>query len=145
MITNRYLDYLYIRLLTVGLLTMLFGGAAMSEEDANPSVYISNLITGGDVDLSLRYRYEYVDQDGIVDQAKASTVRSRLSLQSGTFQNFDLFFEMDDVREIGADDFNAGAGNTPNRTQYPVVADPEGTEVNQAYLDYNVSKSWSWR
>ncbi|MFB3105471.1 MAG: alginate export family protein, partial [Pseudomonadales bacterium] len=124
---------------------MFFGGVAISEEVASPSADISNLITGGDIDLSLRYRYEYVDQDGIFDPAKASTVRSRLSLQSGTYRSFDLFAEVDHIREVGADDFNAGAGNTPNRTQYPVVADPEGTEVNQAYLDYNASKSWSWR
>jgi len=143
--TSRFLHPLYVRSFAIGLLTMLFSGVAISEEGANPSADVSNLITGGDVDLSLRYRYEHVDQDGIVDQAKASTVRSRLSLQSGTYQNIDLFFEVDDVREVGADDFNAGAGNTPNRTQYPVVADPEGTEVNQAYLGYNASKNWSWR
>jgi len=124
---------------------MLFGGAAISEEGVKTSDYSGNLISGGDVDLSFRYRYEYVDQGGIFDRAKASTVRSRLSLQSGTHRNFDFFVEVDDVREVGVDDFNAGAGNTPNRTRYPVVADPEGSEVNQVYLDYNASKSWSWR
>ena len=143
--TNRFLDYLRIRLLTVGVLTMLFGGAAVSEEGTRTSDYIGNLITGGDVDLSFRYRYEYVDQDGFADEAKASTLRSRLSLQSGSYRNFEFFIEVDDIHEIGADKFNAGGGNTPDRTQYPVVADPEGTEVNQAYVDYSISKDWSLR
>ena len=137
---------------TVGLLCMLFGIAAISEDAVKASEHgartskgIGNLLIGGEVDLSFRYRYEYVDQDGISDEAKASTMRSRLSLQSGTYRNFDFFVEVDDVQEIGVDQFNSGAGNTPDRTQYPVVADPEGTEVNQAYIDHNVSKHWSWR
>jgi len=84
---------------TVGLLTMLFGGAAISEERSKTSKDIGSLIAGGEVDLSFRYRYEYVDQDGTSDKAKASVVRSRLSLQSGSYRNFDFFVEVDDVRE----------------------------------------------
>jgi hypothetical protein len=94
------------------------------------------LVDKGTAALSFRYRYEYVDDARFAEEAHASTVRSRLSLQSGTYRDFSFFVEADDVREIGADDFNAGAGNTPDRVEYPVVADPEGTEVNQAYLDY---------
>ncbi len=137
---------------TVGLLCMLFGIAAISEDAVKASEHgartsegIGNLLIGGEVDLSFRYRYEYVDQDGISDEAKASTMRSRLSLQSGTYRNFDFFVEVDDVQEVGVDQFNSGAGNTPDRTQYPVVADPEGTEVNQIYIDYAASKGWTWR
>ena len=91
---------------TVGLLCMLFGIAAISEDAVKASEHgartskgIGNLLIGGEVDLSFRYRYEYVDQDGISDEAKASTMRSRLSLQSGTYRNFDFFVEVDDVRE----------------------------------------------
>lgn len=116
-----------------------------SEETVTPAQDIDNLLTGGKVELSFRYRYEYVDQDNFADEAKASTVRSRLSLQSGAYRKFDFFIEVDDVHEIGADNFNAGAGNTPNRTRYPVVADPEGTEINQAYVDYSISQDWSMR
>ena len=125
---------------TVGLLSVLFGATAASEESA-----IGNLLGGGEVDLSFRYRFEAVDQDGFSDEARASTLRSRLSFHSGLFRGFQFFVEADDVRTIGADDFNAGAGNTPNRTQYPVVADPEGTEVNQAYVEYGGMQHWSWR
>jgi len=128
----------------IALLAMLFAGAAVSEDGAPASKDLGNSIAGSGVSLSFRYRYEYVDQDGISDEAKALTLLSRLSLQSDLYRNFDFFVEVDDVREVGFDDFNAGAGNTPNRTQYPVVADPEGTEVNQAYIDYNAN-NWSWR
>lgn len=97
---------------------------------------VAALVKEGTVALSFRYRYEYVDDDKFDEEANASTLRSRLSLQSGSYRDFSFQVEADDVREIGPNDFNAGAGNTPSRTEYPVVADPEGTEVNQAYVDY---------
>ena len=109
---------------TVGLVVMLAGITAVAEIAAQATDDIGNLIDGSEIDLSFRYRYEYVDQSGFANEAKASTVLSRLSLQSGSYRNIDFFVEVDDVHEVAVDDFNAGAGNTPNRTQYPVVADP---------------------
>ena len=95
-----------------------------------------------DADLTFRYRYESVDDDALSKDAEASTLRSRLSLSSGRVGNFGAFAEFDDVREVGPDNYNAGAGNTPSRSQYPVVADPEGTEVNQVYVEYEQEE---WR
>ena len=139
-LSNRRGRYCIITNAIVGLSTAMFGTDAVSAEDS-----IENLFTEGTVDLSFRYRFETVDQDGLSDEARASTLRSRLSLQSGPYRKFNFFVEVDDVHEIGADDFNAGAGNTPDRMQYPVVADPEGTEVNQAYVEYGGMQNWSWR
>ncbi|MCB1685969.1 MAG: alginate export family protein [Pseudomonadales bacterium] len=107
------------------------GSAAGSTDD------VGNLLTGGKLDLSFRYRYEFVDQESFDEDADASTLRTRLTLQSGEYRDFDFLIEFDDVREVIWDDFNAGAGNTPSRTEYPVVADPKGTELNQGYVDYN--------
>jgi len=103
------------------------------------------LINEASIDLSFRYRYEGVDLDNFSKDAQASTLRSRLSLQTGTYREFDLFVEIDDVHVLIEDDYNAGAGNTLSKTSYPVVADPEGTEVNQAFLDYNGIKQWRVR
>jgi len=116
-------------------MTLATGGVQAAEGTATDSD-IGNLIDGGKVSVNFRYRYEWVDDDDFDEDANASTVRSRLTLQSGAWQNFAFLAEFDDIREVGADDFNAGEGNTPGRTDYPVVADPEGTEVNQAYIDY---------
>jgi hypothetical protein len=93
-------------------------------------------IDGGSVGLSFRYRYEFVDDDAFGPDAHASTLRSRLWLQSGTHRSLAFLIEVEDVRELLLDDFNAGAGNTPGRSRYPLVADAEGTEINQAYVDY---------
>lgn len=88
------------------------------------------------VDLSFRYRIETVDQDGFAEDAQASTMRTRATIKTSWTDNIDTVFEFDDVSEIGLDDFNSGAGTSPNRGQYPVVADPEGTELNQGYISY---------
>ncbi|MEM8573527.1 MAG: hypothetical protein AAGF48_02710 [Pseudomonadota bacterium] len=79
-----------------------------------------------------RYRYEWVDQAGIRRNARASTIRNKTGVESGFFYGFRAGVEGEFVLELGPDDFN----NTINgRTDYPVVIDVEGAEVDQAYLE----------
>ena len=94
---------------------------------------ISEAIDNSDVALMLRYRYELVDQDGIKNKANASTLRSRISLTTGTIEGFQGFLEVDNVEYFGDDKFNT---TTNGKTQFPVVADPHYTEVNQVYVRY---------
>ena len=92
---------------------------------------IEKFMTDGKAYLDGRYRFEYVDQDGIEKNAKASTLRSRLGFTSGSLLGLRAKVEVEDVTEIGNDNFN----NTINgRDEYPVVADVEGTEINEAHL-----------
>ncbi|MET1253883.1 alginate export family protein [Aliikangiella maris] len=100
-------------------------------------VVLSESNISNTVDLSFRYRIETVDQDNFAKDANASTLRTRATIKTQWASQFDSVLEFDDVTEIGMDDFNAGADNTPQRAEYPVVADPEGTEVNQAFLRYS--------
>lgn len=94
---------------------------------------ISKAIDASDIGLNFRYRYEHVDQDGVADEANASTLRSRLSIKSGKLAGFQGVIEVDNVSYLGGDNFN----NTENgSTNYPVVADPDYTEINQAYISY---------
>ena len=90
----------------------------------------------GDANLSFRYRFELVDQDNFTRDANASTLRTRLNYKTATYHGFSFFIEADNVMEVFGDNYNAGAGNTPNNGQYPVVADPTGTEINQAWFNY---------
>ncbi len=83
--------------------------------------------------FGLRYRYEAVDQENLQRDAEASTLRTRLSYATGTVNGFSAFIEMDDVSQIGVDDYNSTRNGL---SQFPVIADPEGTSVNQAYLRY---------
>ena len=95
---------------------------------------VASMVTDGKLGLNLRYRYEFVDQDGYDKNANASTLRTRLSFQSAALNGFSFLTEFDNVSYVGNDDFNS---TTNGKTRYPVVADPKGTEVNQALLKYN--------
>jgi len=90
-------------------------------------------ITGGKVSFSARARYESVEQDGKKD-ADAVTVRTTLGYKTGAFHGFAGSIEIEDVSDIGSDDYNS---STNGNTTYATIADPDGTEVNQAYLSYN--------
>ncbi len=96
-----------------------------------------SLLSDADLALALRYRYEFVDQQGFEDDANASTLRVRASLQSGEAAGFSFFAELDAITELGPDDFNSGAGTSgPDRNRFPVVADPDGVEFNQVYAQF---------
>jgi hypothetical protein len=96
----------------------------------------SEMFTEGKASVAFRYRYEHVDHDAFDENAKASTLRSRLNFETADLNGFSAFAEVDWVAEILVNDYNAGAGNTPDRENYPVVADPEGLDLNQAFLQF---------
>ena len=97
---------------------------------------LSEAFSNGKANLSFRYRYEMVDQDGFSKDANASTLLTRLNYQTEAYKGFSFFIEADNVMEVFGDNYNAGAGNTPNNGAYPVVADPTGTEINQAWFNF---------
>lgn len=79
-----------------------------------------------------RYRYEYVDQENLPKDARASTVRNKTGVESGFFHGFRAGVEGEFVLNLGPEEFN----NTINgKTQYPIVADVESAEIDQAYLE----------
>lgn len=92
----------------------------------------------GTVHLGLRYRFEYVDQEGADDNAYASTLRTVLNFRTAPVRGFDFFIEAENVVELG-DDWYRDAGRPPRGndvTGRPVVADPAGTDINQVMLRY---------
>jgi hypothetical protein len=87
----------------------------------------------GDAGLDLRYRLESVEQDGMTETADASTLRFRLNLTSGAAGGFSGMVQLDHVEALGSEQYN----DTRNgKVQYPVVPDPEGTDLNQLWLQY---------
>ncbi|MGB1263987.1 MAG: alginate export family protein [Cognaticolwellia sp.] len=94
---------------------------------------VKKALSDSTVKLSFRARYEGVDQDGISDNANALTLKSRITLNTGSFQGLSVAAEVDNVTDI-VDSYNS---TTNGETQYPVVADPTGTDVNQLFLKYS--------
>ena len=97
---------------------------------------LAEAISGGKAGLDLRYRFETVDQDGASNDATASTLKTRLNYATGDYNGFSAFIEFDDVMALGDVEYNDATGLATAQTSYPVVADPEGTEVNQAKISY---------
>lgn len=91
-------------------------------------------LTGGKVSFSARARYESVEQDNPLKDADAYTIRSTLGYRTGAFHGFSGFVEAENVAELGDGQFNDLVNGDAT---YSVVADPTGTEMNQAYLQYN--------
>lgn len=89
-------------------------------------------LTHGTFDLSLRPRYESVTQPS-KQVANAFTVRSLLGYETAAYAHVRAMFQLINVAGI-VEDYN---GLINHNTRYAVIPDPEGTNVNQAYLSYS--------
>lgn len=98
---------------------------------------LAEAIAAGKAGLDLRYRFEHVDADNFDRNANASTLRTRLNYTTGSFNGFTALIELDDITALGSRRYNEFTGLPSDKPQYPVVADPTGTEVNQAFLAYS--------
>lgn len=93
--------------------------------------------TGGKTTANIQYRYENVGQPnpttgaGLKD-ARASTVRLRLGYETAEYMGFGGLVQ---IEHISAND--AYNSRVNGRTDYSIVQDPKGTEINQAYLSYS--------
>ncbi len=105
---------------------------------------LETALTSGKVGVSLRARYEHVDQDSFSEDADALTARLRLNYRTGAWKHFSAFVEFDYLFHL-LDDFNSGGGTSPTRTQYPAIVDPDGADLNQLYLDYAIDGDSSVR
>jgi hypothetical protein len=83
--------------------------------------------------LDARLRSEMVDQDGLAETAQALTLRTRFGIDSGPGHDFRFLVEGETVWHL-LDDFNS---TTNGNAAYPVVADPEGTELNRIQIAYS--------
>lgn len=90
-------------------------------------------LIGGKPTADLRLRYESVDQANALKNANAATLRLRLGYETGEFRGFGAFVEAETVTALGGENYNSTVNG---KTAYSIVADPEATEINQAYLSY---------
>ncbi len=129
-------------LLALAALLLPFAGQAAEEDGAQD---LGSAITSGKASISGRYRYEHVDQDNALKNANASTLRLRLNYRTGEWNGWSAFAEFDHVFHVLIDDFNSGGGTSPNRSEYSVVADPDGSDLNQLYFDLDLNDDWKYR
>ena len=108
----------------------VFAEEQASETDQNP---IIAAIKDGKLLLDVRYRLEYKAQDGFLEDAYANTIRTRLGFETAEIYNFKFLVEFENVASIGDDHFNS---TTNGRVQFPVIADPDATELNRAQITF---------
>ncbi|HMB59460.1 MAG TPA: hypothetical protein VKN35_06095, partial [Xanthomonadales bacterium] len=111
----------YAQLAGTAAAVFLLSLAAVNAVQAADS--ITEAFTEGEGHIKFRYRLETVDQQYFDENAVASTLRTRLNFRTADWYGFGAFVEVDWIAKIFWDDYNAGAGNTPDKTQYPVVPD----------------------
>lgn len=103
-------------------------GMASAQESASAE----DAIRSGKLIFNLRPRYEYVDQANFAETAEGLTMRTVLGWQTGSWKQFSAR-----ATGIGVTQFIDNFNDTLNgKTQYPVIADPDYTDVNELYLDY---------
>ena len=98
----------------------------------------SSAIKQSEVSAQFRYRLENADQDNALKTATASTLRSRLTLQSGSWFHTKALIELDNVSSIGGERYNSGVNAN---SHYSAITDPTGTDINQAALLFTPYKN----
>lgn len=119
---------LTISMLALGLTSALPLQASESADS------LTEALTGGDASIALRYRFEYVDSDDGSREAKASTLKSRITYKTLPLEGFSATFEMDNNSVVFDDNYNDASGTDSDPEAK--VADATYTEINQAYLNY---------
>ncbi len=100
---------------------------------ASSAESLKEALTEGKVNFDLRYRYEVVEQSNFAEDARASTIRLRLGYTTGLYYGLFARFEFEHNEILGGEQFDSTANGN---ITFPIIADPESTEVNQAFLGY---------
>ena len=108
-------------------------GGVLSTGHAQQSPSFFEALTHGKPSLDSRLRMENVDDAAFAEDARALTWRNRFGYRSAPWQGLTFFAELEDVRALD-ESYNSTANA---RTRYPVVADPEGSEWNQAGIAWD--------
>ncbi len=97
-----------------------------------PSLAAAAEPAAGKIILDMRLRSETVSQDGLPQDAHAITLRTRLGYETAAWRGFRALVEAENITALDGD-YNS---NTNGKVRYPVVADPESTELNRAQVSW---------
>jgi hypothetical protein len=93
---------------------------------------LSEWLSQGRFGLDYRLRYEFVEDDSFRRDAQALSLRMRHGFRTASFNQWSAYLESESVFAL-KEDYNSTANR---RSQFPVVVDPDGSEINQAYMAY---------
>lgn len=120
----------------VAALTLAAGGAAHAADTGD----LVEAIAKGKPILEFRPRYENVDQANLARDAEAFTLRTRLGWETASWNGFKALIEFEDVRQLGSEHYNTTING---KTTFPIIADPDVTEVNRAQITWTPNKDFT--
>jgi hypothetical protein len=109
--------------------TMTLASATIQAEES-----ILDAISKGQSSFSANLRYENVDQENKPEEANAYTARLTAAYKTGTYYDLGIYGEVESVHSLFSNNY-AHKSQAKGAT-YPVIADPNETELNQGYLFY---------
>ncbi len=112
------------------ILALLWAPSTGSAEDTVASNDLVEAFKEAKILFDARIRWEHVDQEGFDNNANAVTYRLRGGIETGKFLDTSFLVEFDHVGDIVGDFNSTINGNTA----FPVVADPDVTELNRFQL-----------
>ncbi|HEY4028942.1 MAG TPA: alginate export family protein [Caulobacteraceae bacterium] len=140
---------------SAGAAVLAAAGGAWAQPTAPPENpdSIAAAITAGHLLLDVRGRWEHVDQTKtatLKDDADAYTVRTQLGLETGAWHDVKALLEFQNVSHLGPEDYavNPPGATTPPlngaaKARYPVVNDPDETELNRLQLAWSPVKEFT--
>ena len=117
------------------LLLLLVTGSARAAEATS----LPDALAQGKVSINARLRYEGVEQTGLRDAA-ALTLRTRLGFTTAPLHGWKAMLEAENIIVADGDRYSQ-AGLNPGGAGRAVVADPESTELNQAFVGLEAGKT----
>jgi hypothetical protein len=133
----------------VSLRLALLGAALLPATEGVASVTpLFDALTKGKFTGSARYRYEIYEQDSVpgattvaggltTGTARASTIRLSLAYETAPFAGFTGFVEVEGVYALGEkENYRIPNHPTQGNKARAIIADPRGTELNQAVLKW---------
>ena len=94
---------------------------------------VSTALSSGTPHLQARIRAELVEQDNLLEDAAAVSARVRLGYTTLPWQQWQRQIEFEATEPFGGEAYNSLRNGHTSRS---TVADPDGDEVNQAWLEY---------
>ena len=108
--------------------------SSISSAFAAETVY--EALATGTASGNVNLRYESVSQDNTLQDASALTLRTRIGYQTADLSGWSVGVEFEDSRIVmGQGDYTVGPTGY-NLGEYSVIADPETTELDQAFVQY---------
>lgn len=116
----------------MALSAIISGTNAIAQETSEASELsgLDKAIKEGTILFDARLRYSFADFGSLDENANGVTYRIRAGFETGKVADTKLLVDFDYIRSLN-DDFNSTINGN---TQFPVVADPDVTELNRLQL-----------